>query len=165
MKADGTPCHLVTQIGKGPLDPPIAPIPVLCCQSDDQLFNLALSSRPSWATILAPVVLLGDQLPVPGQESFRSDDGGDFPQDATAKHFGLGRQATALVVVQTETLVAELLSQHSVLFTEIIDGVALLLTQPSGDRNQQQSKRIEGLAHGVRIASKTIVMNSAACTI
>jgi len=102
---------------------------------------------------------------VPAQESFRRNEVGNFPQDATAKHLGLGRQATALVVVQTETLVAELLSQHPVLFTEIIDGVALLLTQPSGDRNQQQSKRIEGLAHGARIAAKTIVTNSATYTI
>jgi hypothetical protein len=100
---------------------------------------------------------------VPGQESFRRDDGGDFPQDSTAKHLGLGRQATALVVVQTETLVAELLSQHPVLFTQIIDGVPLLLTQPAGDGNQQQSKRAEGPAHSDRIAANTAVTGSASC--
>ena len=67
--------------------------------------------------MVPPIVLLGDQLPVPGQEGLRRDDGGDFTQQATPQRFGLGRQAPTLIVVQTETFVAELLSQHWVLFT------------------------------------------------
>ena len=85
---------------------------------------------------------------------------GHFPD---FHHGLLGRQA--LVVAQTEMLVAELLSQHLVLFTKTIDGVPLLLTQPSGDRHQQQSKRVEGPAHSDRIAAKTIVTGSAHCMI
>jgi hypothetical protein len=102
---------------------------------------------------------------MPSQQGLGSDDGGDFAKDATAKHLGLGCQAAALVVVQTETLVTEMLSQRSILFTEIIDGVPLLLTQPAGDRNQQQSKRVKGPAHWARIPAGSFVTGSASRTI
>ena len=124
-----------------------------------------VSSGTTGPTLLAAVILLGNQLPVSGQEGLRRYDGCDFPQDATPQHLGPGGQAAALVVVQTESLVPELLPEHPVLFAEVIDRIALLLTQPSGDRNQQQSKRVEGPAHGARIAVKTVGTGSATCTI
>jgi hypothetical protein len=94
---------------------------------------------------------------VPGQESLGSDDGGDFTKDATAEHLGLGCQAAALIVVQTESFAPQVLPQYPVFFTEVVDRVALLLTQPSGDRNQQQSKRVEGAAHWASIAAKVVI--------
>jgi UDP-arabinose 4-epimerase len=68
---------------------------------------------------------------VPSQERLRRDDCRNFPKVATAEHLGLGCQAMALVVVQTETLVAELLSRYSILLAEVVNGVPLLLTQPA----------------------------------
>jgi hypothetical protein len=70
-----------------------------------------------------------------------------------------------LVVVQTESLSTELLPQHSILFAEVIDRVVLLLAQPTGDRNQQESKWVEGPAHWHRIAAKTAATGSANCMI
>jgi len=156
---------LAAQIGQRTLDPPVAPIPVLRCHAKEQVLNLIPGSGPAGAALFAPIVFLGDQLPMPSQERLGSDDGGNFMKDATAQLFGLGCQAPTLVVVQTETLVPELLPEHPVLFAEVIDRVALLLTQPSGDRNQQQSKRVEGAAHGARIAAKTVTTGSATRTI
>jgi len=72
---------------------------------------------------------------VPSQEGLRRNDGGDFPQQPTPEHLRFDRQA-ALIVVQPGALSAELLPQHPFLFAEVIDGVALLLAQPTGDRNQ-----------------------------
>jgi hypothetical protein len=115
--------------------------------------------------VLAPIVLLGDQLPVPGQEGFRRDDCRDFPKNATPEHLRLGRQAPALIVVQPETLSSELLPQYPVFFAEVIDRVALLLVQPADDGNHEQSKRVEGPAHWHRIAAKIIVTSSANCVI
>ncbi|MDH4188001.1 MAG: hypothetical protein OEV08_13490, partial [Nitrospira sp.] len=99
-----------------------------------------------------------------GQEGLRRDDSGDFAKDATPKQLGLGCQAAALIVVQTESFASQLLPEHSVLFAEVIDGVTLLLAQPAGDGNQQQSKRIEGPAHWHRIAAKTAVTGAANCS-
>jgi hypothetical protein len=59
------------------------------------------------------------------------------------------------------TFVAELLSQDSVLFTEIIDGLPLLLAQPAGDRNQQESELVQDPAHWHRMAAKTARQDSA----
>jgi hypothetical protein len=102
---------------------------------------------------------------VPSQEGFRRNDCGNFPKNATPEHLRLDRQATALIVVQPEALSAELLPQHPILFAEVINDVALLLAQPTGDRNQQQSERVEGPAHWASIAAKTIATGSANCTI
>ena len=99
------------------------------------------------------------------QQGLRSDDGGDFTKDATAKHLGLGCQASALIVVQAESFSSELLAEHPVLLPQVIDRVALLLAQPSGDRNQQQSKRVEGPTQRARMTAKPVVTGSATCTI
>ena len=48
---------------------------------------------------------------------------------------------------------------------EITDGVPLLLAQPTRDRNQQESKRVEGPAHGRRIAARARARSSASRTI
>jgi hypothetical protein len=77
--------------------------------------------------VFAPIVLPGDQLPVSDQAGFRRDDCRDFPKNVSAQLFGLGCQAPALIVVQPETLVSELLPEHPVLFVEVTDRVALLL--------------------------------------
>jgi len=68
---DRTPCDLVAQIGQCTLDAPIAPIPVLRGPTNDQVLNSIASSGTTGPTLLAAVILLGDQLPVPGQACFR----------------------------------------------------------------------------------------------
>ena len=59
----------------------------------------------------------------------------------------LGRQASTLIIVEPKAPVAQLLSEYSVFLPHVIDRVALLLTQPSGNRYHQQAERIEGLTH------------------
>jgi hypothetical protein len=102
---------------------------------------------------------------MPSQQGLGSDDGGDFPKDTTAKHLGLGRPAAALIVVQAESFAPQLLPQYPILLAKVIDRVSLLLTQPSRDRNQQESEGIEGPAHGAIIAAKTAVTGPATCRI
>jgi hypothetical protein len=46
-----------------------------------------------------------------------------------------------------------------------IDRIQLLLAQPSDDRNQQQSNRVDTPGRGTRIAAKTATNGSATCTI
>jgi len=70
---------------------------------------------------------------MPSQESLRRDNCRDFSKNATPKYPRLGCQPAALIVIQAESLVAESLPQYSILFAEVIDGVALLLAHPTGD--------------------------------
>ena len=87
--------------------------------------------------MFAAIVFLGDESSVPSQEGLRRNDRGDFAKQAPPEHLRLGRQAPALIVVQAEAFGSQLLAQHLVFLAEIIDGVALLLAQPSRNRNQQ----------------------------
>jgi hypothetical protein len=126
----------VAQIGQRPLDPPIAPIPVLASQANDQIRDLMAGSRPTWPPALAAVILLGDQLSVPGQQGFWRDEGGHFPQDATAEHLCSCSQAATLIVVQSEAPSYESLPQYPVFLAEVLNGVTLLLAEPPGNRDQ-----------------------------
>jgi hypothetical protein len=87
--------------------------------------------------MFAAVVFLGDEPPVPSQEGLRRNDRSDFAKKAPPERLRLSRQAPALIVVQAEAFGSQLLAQHLVFFAEIVDGVALLLAQPSRNRNQQ----------------------------
>ena len=161
---DRAPCDLVAQIVQRPLYPPVAPIPILRCHTDDRLFYRIPGSRPARTTVFTAIVFPGDQLPVPGQQGLRRDDRRDFPEDATPEHPGLGSQAPTLIVVQTEAFGSQLLAQYPVFFAEIVDRVALLLAQPTGYGNHEQSKRVEAPAHWHRIATKTAATDSATRT-
>jgi len=77
-------------------------------------------SGATWSAILAPIALLGNQLPVPCQEAAWGDDGHYLPKDSTTKHLGLGCQTLALIVIQTEGFLPQLLSKYSVLLAQVV---------------------------------------------
>jgi hypothetical protein len=52
-------------------------------------------------------------------------------QNATTDLLGLGCQAPALVVVQAQSLVSELLPKDAILFAKIIKRVPRLLVEPA----------------------------------
>jgi len=81
-------------------------------------------------------------------------------KDATARLSGLGRQTSALIVVQPETLSSELLPEQPVFFVKVIDRVALLPVQPAGDGKHEQSNRVEGPAPWHGMAAGIIVTGS-----
>ncbi len=68
---------------------------------------------------------------------------------------------TPSIPAATVQRVIRLTTQHPILFAGVVDRVAVLLPQPAGDRNQQQSKRVKGPAHWHTIEAKTIVTDSA----
>ena len=90
----------VTQIGHRSLDAPIAPIPVLFGHSHDQVLGLPGGARPSRSALPTAVVLLGNQLSMPGQQRLGRDNRGHLGQNLPSQAFGLGRQATTLVVIE-----------------------------------------------------------------
>src|SRR5438477_4092809 len=57
---------------------------------------------------------------------------------APAQLLGLGRQADPLIVGESHPPAAELLPEHSVLLTQTVDRVALLLMDPAGQRDQEE---------------------------
>ena len=57
----------------------------------------------------------------------RRRDGGQVLKHPPAQFLGSDRQASALIVVETEPLACELFAQNTVLFVKIFDDVLLLL--------------------------------------
>lgn len=72
---DAAARNFVAQIGQRSLNSAVAPIPVLRSHADDQLLDLVLRTRTPRASLLAAIVLFGDQPPMPSQESRWRDDG------------------------------------------------------------------------------------------
>ena len=87
-------------------------------QSHDQGFESRRGARPARSAVAAAVVLLSDQPAMPGQQRLGGDDRGHFGQDLPPQPLGLGGQATALVVVESKALVAELLAKNPVLLAQ-----------------------------------------------
>ena len=89
----------VPQIGECALDAPISPAAILTCQPQNQRLNLGCGPRSSWASLLAAVVLAGNQPTVPGQQRFGRDDRAQLDQDLPAQPFRTGGQSPALIVI------------------------------------------------------------------
>ena len=55
---------------------------------------------PVRTALLGPVVLLGDEIPIPAEDRVGAGDGGDFAQGLAAERFGESGEAAALRVRQ-----------------------------------------------------------------
>ena len=153
-RRDRTMSDLVPRVGQGSLDAPIAPIAILPGQSHDQSFEFAGSARPARSSFAAPVVLLGDQLAVPGEQGLRRHDGSDFREDGPSQPFGLGGQPAPLIVCEARTLAAELFPEDSIFFAQVLDYLQLALAHPAGDREQEEPEWIQQFRHLVDPLSK-----------
>jgi hypothetical protein len=79
---------------------------------------------------------------VPRQQGVRRHDRGDVPQDAAAEGLGSCRQSSALIVGEPQPSGAELFAENAVLLLKMVDGIALLLVQPTGERDQDEPERV-----------------------
>ena len=141
---------VVIEVGQGALDPCVAPAAVVRGHPHDQRADLGHDGRSSGTTMCPPVVLLGDQGPVPRQQRVRRHNRGDVPQHAPFECLGFRRQSSALRVGEPDTSGPELFPQHAVLLLKIIDDIALLLVHPTGERDENKPQRVRHRGHGVK---------------
>jgi hypothetical protein len=80
-----------------------------------------------------PIVFLRNQSPMPCQQSFRSDDGGDLRQNVTSKALRLCGKPPSLVVRKSESTITDLLPQSTIFLYEVLDHLLLPLIQPAGN--------------------------------
>ena len=76
----------------------VAPGKVLGRHADDERSDVRLGARPTGASGLRAVVLLGHEPTVPPQDGVGRHDAGDGREAAPAKDLALHGQATTLVV-------------------------------------------------------------------
>ena len=146
-RGDRALADLVAEMRQGPLDASVPPIAVLPGQSHDQGFEFTLSPRPASAPPFAAVVLLSDQLAVPGEQRLRRHEGGHLRQDGPPQPLRFGGQPAALIVGEPKALGAKLLAEDSILLAQVLDHLQLALVHPAGDGDQQESEWIQQFRH------------------
>ena len=98
----------------------------------------------------AAVVLLGDQLPRPAQDRVRRDDARNLGEDSPAELLPAYGEPTPLCVGQAERTTAQLLSEDSILLTEIVDQIFLVTVESAGDGEDEEVQR---MGHPVRLSA------------
>ena len=69
---------------------------------------------------------------MPRQQGVRRNDVGDIIQYSAVYKFSFGRQTASLIICKPKPTSAHLLSQDSILFAQVLDGMLLLLIHPTG---------------------------------
>src|SRR5438094_161831 len=92
----------VPQVRHCPLDAPTAPSAVLFGHTNNQIRDLCRGAWPSWTSVAAAIVFLGNQFPMPCQQCLGRDDCGHLSQNLASEFLCSGGQATPLL----ETLLA-----------------------------------------------------------
>ena len=67
---------------------------------------------------------------------------GNFAQYSTADNFRFRRQPATLIICKQQSPCAQLLSQDSILFAQLLNGMLLLLIHPPGDGDDDEPKWI-----------------------
>src|ERR1019366_7560432 len=98
-------------------------------------------------TLIAMVPLLGHQLPMPAQNGVRREERTDLLQCLAAQDLAFDSQAASLIVIEQNPFLADLLAQHLVLRTQILDPFLLLVVDPPSENGQQKLPRLQNESH------------------
>src|SRR5208283_3088290 len=105
----------VSEIAERTLDPPISPGAIVPRHAHDQRLDLIC------IPLLASIVLLRNQTPMPGQQRLRRNDRTQLFKHLPSDPLGLGGQTAAVVVGETQPLPTQLLPQNTILLPKVID--------------------------------------------
>ena len=128
----------MSEVGQGALDAVVAPGRILPGHAQDEFDDFRFDGRPPHGpSAVAEVPLLGHQLPVPAQDGVGGAGGADLAEDLPTEHIALDRQASPLVVVEPDPLLAVGFLQDLVLGAEILDDFLLLLIDQAGEDGEE----------------------------
>ena len=103
--------------------------------------------RPSCFRRSAFVPLPRNEPSVPGQQSVRGDDTGDFGQEFPAKLLTLYREPTSLVVGEAKFPPAKPSFEDSVLLEQLDDSGLLVTLDPTSHADDQECPALDRRAH------------------
>ena len=78
---------------------------------------------------------------MPGQQSIRSDETGEWVQSSAADVFAFDGQPSSLIIIEPRFL-TQLFFEDANLLLEIRDDILLVAVHPTGERNEEQGERI-----------------------
>jgi hypothetical protein len=123
------------------LDPGVAPPRIVARHFEDPSLNLVGNPRPPETTSCAPVILLGDELPVPAQQGIRGDDRRELPEPSSSEWLRPSGEAATLRVREAKSPSSQLLTERPILGFQVLDDVLLLAADPSNQEKQQELNR------------------------
>ena len=138
----GIPCDLVSEVGERVADPHVAPPGILQGHSGDEFRELAWCHRPASTSASTAVVLPGDQPAEPAENRVGCDNPGHLAQALASEQLAPDCKTTALIIRETQTPAAELLTQNPILFSQLVDQILLLTVQPSGQGEDEELQRV-----------------------
>ncbi len=94
------------------------------------------------------IPLACDEFSVPAQERIGPDNSGQFVESFATEDLAFDGQASTLVVVEQDSTLAEVFSQHLVLSQQILDRVVLVSVNPAGQDEKQELPGLEHEVHG-----------------
>jgi hypothetical protein len=75
---------------------------------------------------------------MPSQDGVWRNDAADLRQQLATQRLAPDSESAALVVVQPDALITQLLAEYAILFAEIVDHGILLPVYPAGQGHHQQ---------------------------
>jgi hypothetical protein len=96
----------------------------------------------------AIIPFLGDEQAVPTQDGVRRHQGADLSEEPAAKDLGFDCQASALIVVEQDASLDELLPEDLVFGAQVVDDLLLLAIDPTGEDEEQKLPGLEDKVHG-----------------
>ena len=123
--------QLMAKVRHRTLNTVVPPCSVFLGHADNQCLNLCIRSRSAGLALPAAIILIGNKFSMPSQKGFWRYDGGCFRQDFAAQLLGAYGEAATLVIGKSKSTIANLFAQNTIFFDQIIDGMLLILVQPS----------------------------------
>jgi hypothetical protein len=108
--------------------------------ANDKRSDVWLRAWSSNSALLRPVILGGDQTPVPSQQRVRRNDGTESSECRPPDCLGLLCEPSTLRVGPANALVAKLLAVSLILRLEVFDHGLLVSIHPAGEDQKEELK-------------------------
>ena len=116
----------------------VAPGRIFRRHPDHKLLHVFAGGRATGSSARRAVILPGDQLAVPAQDRLGRHEAGELLQSAATDDLALGREASPLVIGESQPSPTELLPKYAVLLAEKVDDLQLAVVDPAGHPYDQE---------------------------
>jgi hypothetical protein len=89
------------------------------------------------------IIFQRNQFPMPSHQSFWCHNSRNTIENLSADCFRFDGKAATLVIGESNPARTDLLTEDTIFFEKVFNGMLLMLIQPAGEREQQESKRIQ----------------------
>ena len=141
---DRVPGEVVTEIHQPAADSGVAPGRILVRHADDERGDVRLGRRTTGPSAFLPVVLVGNEPPVPPQDRVGCHDAGDGREVTTAENVTFHGETASLVVGQARPSGTVHGAEDSVLLEQVVNDRLLVSIDPAGEPRRKKASGCSG---------------------